>query len=154
MNRIKAVPRTELPIPLGAAAGGSTSMSIDGEPAFRQLPHAEGAGGRLDAAASERRGAARFDLQLGVEVYGYDGQLSLIHAYGTTRNVSASGLIADVDVDLPVGSPAVIALRPSRPSLEPRILRGRVVRCNEKPDGHGLAIQFDVDARQFALDPA
>jgi hypothetical protein len=106
------------------------------------------------AGTHERRGAARRNLQLGIEIYGYDGELSLIHAYGTTQDVSASGLYAFVDVDLPVGSRAVVAVRPSHPTLEPSILRGKVVRCNEQANGYGLAIHFDLDVHRFAFEAA
>ena len=81
-------------------------------------------------------------MQLGVEIYGYDVELSLIHAYGTTDNVSASGLFAHVDMDLPIGSRAVVAIRPSHPALEPSILRGKVVRCAQQTNGFGIGDPF------------
>jgi hypothetical protein len=125
---------------------------LDEGPFFRQLPAS--AAPVKASAAGERRGAARRDLQLGIEVYGYDGDLSLIHAYGTTQDVSASGLYAFVDIDLPVGARAVVAVRPSHASLEPSILRGKVVRCSEQSNGYGLAIHFDLDVERFAAEAA
>ncbi len=125
---------------------------LDEGPFFRQLP-AQTTPVR-SAVTGERRGAARRDLQLGIEIYGYDGELSLIHAYGTTQDVSASGLYAFVDIDLPVGARAVVAVRPSHPSLEPSILRGKVVRCSEQANGYGLAIHFDLDVERFAVEAA
>ena len=105
--------------------------------------------------STERRSAERRALQLGIEVYGYDPDLALIHAYGTTHDVSASGLYAHLDLDLPVGSRAVVAIRPRHPALEPTILRGEVVRCASKTNGYGLAIHFDIiDVRRFAFEAA
>ncbi|MFQ5351309.1 MAG: 50S ribosomal protein L5, partial [Thermoanaerobaculia bacterium] len=58
--------------------------------------------------------APRRPLQVGIEVYGYDDELSLIHAYGTTDNVSATGMFAFVDTGLPgfskSFSPSTVAL--------------------------------------------
>lgn len=126
---------------------------IDEGPFFRQLPSiaAETSLRTATPESTERRGATRRDLQLGIEIYGYDGDLSLIHAYGTTRDVSTSGLYAFVDVDLPLGSRAVVAVRPTHPALEPSILRGKVVRCAEHTNGYGLAIHFDLDVERFAF---
>ena len=129
---------------------------IDEEPSFRQLP-AVATGTTpppTPAGYVERRSAHRRDLQMGIEIYGYDGELSLIHAYGTTRDVSASGLYAFIDVDLPIGSRAVVAVRPSNPALEPSILRGKVVRCAEQNNGYGLAVHFDLDVERFAFRAA
>lgn len=141
-------------MPLHSEINWSGGMFFDRDPVFRQLPHAEGVGSSVDPRTGERRSAVRRDMELGVEIYGYDGQLSLIHAYGTTQDVSASGLLANVDIDLPVGSRAVIAVQPSQRSLQQSILRGRVVRCDENSDGYGLAIHFDLDARQFLFEAA
>ncbi|MGD8328202.1 MAG: PilZ domain-containing protein [Acidobacteriota bacterium] len=127
---------------------------IEKGPLFRQLPAATSPSTETVASVSERRRATRRQLQLGIEIYGYDGELSLIHAYGTTQNVSASGLFAFVDVDLPIGSRAVVAVRPSHPALEPSILRGKVVRCARQANGYGLAIHFDLDVQRFAFEAA
>lgn len=129
---------------------------IDEGPFFRQLPSiaAEKTLPTATPESNERRGSARRDLQLGIEIYGYDGDLSLIHAYGTTRDVSTSGLYAFVDIDLPLGSRAVVAVRPTHPALEPSILRGKVVRCAEHTNGYGLAIHFDLDVERFAFQAA
>ena len=134
----------------------SGSTYIDEGPFFRQLPAiaTETIPASLAADPGERRGAPRRALQLGIEVYGYDGDLSLIHAYGTTADVSASGLFAFVDIDLPIGARAVVAVRPRHLSLEPSILRGEVVRCAEKTNGYGLAIHFDLDVERFACEAA
>ena len=76
-------------------------------------------------------------------------ETKLSGAYGATRDVSRSGLYAFVDIDLPVGSRAVVAVRPAHPALEPSILRGKVVRCAEHTNGYGLAIHFDLDVERF-----
>ena len=135
----------------------------DEGPFFRQLPVPRPIQD-VEPNVRERRGAVRRDMQLGIEVYGYDGELSLIHAYGTTveglmsgRHAdfhSASGLFAFVDVDMPIGSRAVVAVRPSHPALEPTILRGKVVRCDPDDNGYGLAIHFDLDVERFAFQVA
>lgn len=127
---------------------------IDEGPSFRQLPAIASPSPETVGSVQERRRATRRQLQLGIEIYGYDGELSLIHAYGTTQNVSASGLFAFVDIDLPVGSRAVVAVRPSHPALEPSILRGKVVRCARQANGYGLAIHFDLDVERFAFEAA
>ncbi len=98
----------------------------------------------------ERRRAHRRPLQVGVEVYGYDSDLTLIHAFGITANVSRLGVLINVDEEIPVGSKAMVAVRPRRPALLPRLLRGKVVRCNDQDDGFGLAICFDSDISRVA----
>ncbi len=114
----------------------------------------EPATGVESESSPERRSAERRELQLGIEVYGYDPELALIHAYGTTHDVSASGLYAYIDLDLPVGSRAVVAIRPRHPALEPTILRGKVVRCADTTNGYGMAVHFDIDVQRFAFEAA
>jgi hypothetical protein len=145
-----------LPMFVNPRASWSGDAYINEGPFFRQLPAATANAMPTTTGTKkrERRGAPRRNLQLGIEVYGYDGDLSLIHAYGTTQDVSASGLFAFVDVDLPVGSRAVVAVRPSHPALEPSILRGKVVRCHEQSNGFGVAIHFDLDVKRFAVEAA
>ena len=156
MKRTKILNPSTFPVFVTPRTTWSGGTYIDERPIFRQLPCI--APSRTDAtigpASNERRGAPRRDLQLGVEIYGYDGELSLIHAYGTTQDVSASGLYAFVDIDLPIGARAVVAVRPSHPALEPSILRGKVVRCFEHTNGFGLAIHFDLDVQRFAFKAA
>lgn len=82
-------------------------------------------------------------------MYGYDTALSLIHSYGTTVNVSSGGLYAHVDLPLPVGSRTVIAVRSEHPALTPRILRGRILRCDETEAGAGIAVAFSAEHRAF-----
>ncbi len=98
----------------------------------------------------ERRRAPRRPLQVGVEVYGYDRDLTLIHAFGMTENVSRLGVLINIDEEIPVGSKAMVAVRPRHPALLPRLLRGKVVRCNDQDDGFGLAICFDSDISRVA----
>ena len=98
----------------------------------------------------ERRKAPRRPLQVGVEVYGYDGDLTLIHAFGMTENVSRLGVLINSDEEIPVGSKAMVAVRPRHPALLPRLLRGKVVRCQGQEDGFGLAICFDSDISRVA----
>lgn len=152
-NRLKSSSFPMFADPKTTWSGGTY---IDEGPSFRQFPAlaARSRKSSTDADAHERRSAIRRRLQLGIEVYGYDGELSLIHAYGTTQDVSASGLYAFVDVDLPIGSRAVVAVRPSHPALEPSILRGKVVRCSQQSNGYGLAIHFDLDVQRFAFEAA
>lgn len=155
MNRTKTVEPT-IPLFVDPETTWSGGTFVDEGPTFRQLPApvVNHTAPTASAEASERRGAQRRNMQLGVEIYGYDGDLTLIHAYGTTQDVSASGLYAYVDVDLPVGSRAVVAVRPNHPSLRPSILRGKVVRSNEQRNGYGLAIHFDLDVQRFAFEAA
>ncbi len=156
MKNIKSLNSPTFPMYVDPKTTWSGGTYVDEGPFFRQLPAVatENAPSSLAADPAERRGAARRPLQLGIEVYGYDDELSLIHAYGTTADVSASGLYALVDVDLPIGARAVVAMRPSQPVLEPRILRGKVVRCGENTNGYGLAIHFDLDVERFASEAA
>ena len=98
----------------------------------------------------ERRKAPRRPLQVGVEVYGYDSDLTLIHAFGMTANVSRLGVLINTDEEIPVGSKAMVAVRPRHPALLPRLLRGKVVRCSDQSDGFGLAICFDSDISRVA----
>ena len=156
MKNIKSLNSLTFPMFVDPKTTWSGGRYIDEGPFFRQLPlvATENAPSSLAADPAERRGAERRPLQLGIEVYGYVADLSLIHAYGTTTDVSASGLYAFVDIDLPIGARAVVAVRPSQAVLEPRILRGKVVRCAEKTNGYGLAIHFDLDVERFAYEAA
>ena len=103
-----------------------------------------------ETSGRERRRAPRRPLQVGVEVYGYDSDLTLIHAFGTTENVSRLGVLINLGEEIPVGSKAMVAVRPRHPALLPRLLRGKVVRCNGQDDGFGLAISFDSDISRVA----
>ena len=156
MKNIKGLNSPTFPMFVDPKTTWSGGTYVDEGPFFRQLPAVgtKNAPSALATDSAERRGAARRPLQLGIEVYGYDGDLSLIHAYGTTADVSVSGLYALVDVDLPIGARTVVAVRPSQPVLEPRILRGKVVRCAEETNGYGLAIHFDLDVERFACEAA
>jgi len=157
VKRTKSLNSPNLPFFVDPKTNWSGGTYIDEGPFFRQLPVMatdSTADAPTETSEHERRGAMRRDLQLGIEIYGYDGDLSLIHAYGTTQDVSASGLYAFVDIDLPIGSRAVVAVRPSHPALEPSILRGKVVRCSESANGYGLAIHFDLDVQRFAVEAA
>lgn len=156
MKRTNSLKSPTFPVFAEPKTTWSGGTYIDEGPFFRQLPAVTSPSPESIAEADpqERRSAARRQLQLGIEVYGYDGELSLIHAYGTTQNVSASGLFAFVDVDLPIGSRAVVAVSPSHPALEPSILRGKVVRCARQANGYGLAIHFDLDVQRFAAEAA
>ena len=152
---IKDLNTSTFPIFVDPKTTWSGGTYIDEGPFFRQLPAIVTESVReIEDDEADRRTAARRDLQLGVEIYEYDVELSLIHAYGTTGNVSASGLYAHVDMDLPIGSRAVVAIRPSHPALEPSILRGKVVRCAQQTNGFGLAIHFDLDVERFAFQAA
>lgn len=104
---------------------------------------------RNTPSGAERRRTPRRELEVPLEVYGYDAALSLVHAYGSTINVSAGGLFAQVDVGLPVGARAVVAMRPDSPGLAPRIFRGRVVRSEGQQGNAGIAIQFDTEDRRL-----
>ena len=155
MKDIKSLNSPTFPMFVDPKTNWSGGAYIDEGPFFRHLPAlTTGNSSSLSADPDERRGAERCCVQLGIEVYGYDADLSLIHAYGTTADVSASGLYALLDVDLPIGARTVVAVRPSQPVLEPRILRGKVVRCSESTDGYGLAIHFDLDVERFAYEAA
>jgi len=156
VKRTKNLSPPTFPLFVDPKTTWSGGTYIDEGPFFRQLPTVATASPKatVGTETQERRSAYRRDLQLGIEIYGYDGDLSLIHAYGTTQDVSASGLYAFVDVDLPLGSRAVVAVRPNHPALEPTILRGKVVRCSEHTNGYGLAIHFDLDVQRFAFEAA
>jgi hypothetical protein len=156
VKRTNSLKTPSFPIFADPKTSWSGTTYIDEGPFFRQLPATTSPSTETitDADAQERRSATRRQLQLGIEIYGYDGELSLIHAYGTTHDVSASGLFAFVDVDLPIGSRAVVAVRPSHPALEPSILRGKVVRSAQQANGYGLAIHFDLDVQRFAFEAA
>ena len=104
----------------------------------------------FEPSGRERRRAPRRPLQVGVEVYGYDSDLTLVHAFGMTANVSRLGVLINSDEEIPVGSKAMVAVRPRHPALLPRLLRGKVVRCNDQDDGFGLAICFDSDISRLA----
>ncbi|MFQ5744465.1 MAG: PilZ domain-containing protein [Acidobacteriota bacterium] len=140
--RLRALQRPETPRP----AGGQTRPQHSGGPAGL---FEEAANTVTDPFPRERRRASRRPLRLGVEVYGYDGELSLIHAYGMTDNVSSQGLHAFIDASLPVGARAVVAVRSRHPALQPRILHGKVVRCRNNVDGFGIAIQFDLAIKRW-----
>lgn len=108
------------------------------------LAHA-GQGARADR---ERRRSPRSALEIAVEVFGYDAELCLIHALGGTRNVSARGMFAELDARLPIGSRTVIVFRDRSERVQPRIVRGTVVRCSKRSDQFGVAVYFD---RQLGL---
>ena len=94
------------------------------------------------------------DRELGVEVYGYDAGLNMVHAYGVAAGVSSSEMLAHLDADLPIGTRTVVALRSPSARVEPTILRGKVARSEKTARGFGLAIHFDLDVDLFACEAA
>lgn len=116
---------------------------------LRPMRRDTAAAGRSSAAPPERRRYPREPMQLAVEVFGYDGDLSLVHAYGRTDNVSRQGLLASVDLGLPVGARAVVTVRSPENDVSPRILRGQVVRCQTAEGAYGLALRLDHDVHEW-----
>ena len=116
MKDIKSLNSPTFPMFVDPKTNWSGGTHIDEGPFFRHLPAlTTGDSSSLSADPDERRGAERCSVRLGIEVYGYDADLSLIHAYGTPADVSASGLSAFVDVDLPICARPVGPARPARP---------------------------------------
>ncbi len=84
----------------------------------------------------EMQSAVRFPLQLGVELRGPDGA----HA-GETRNISANGVLLQVDADMPLGASVAFSINmPSQvlgaPSDVVVNCRGRVARCFQDEQHH------------------
>ena len=91
----------------------------------------------------EMQSAVRFPLQLGVELRCPDGP----HA-GETRNISANGVLLQVDADVPLGSAVEFSINmPSQvlgaPSDVAVNCRGRVVRCFQDEEHHWVGVVID-----------
>ena len=129
-----------------------TSWSRDATDSDSPVAQHASSGTGNGASGKERRRTMRKPLRVGVEVYGYDNDLSLVHAYGTTANVSNGGLYAHVDVGLPIGARAVLVFRPIGGAMHPHILRGKVLRCSDQPAGYGIAVNFDFDINSWTVD--
>ena len=92
---------------------------------------------------SEMQGAARFPLQLPVQFRCADGAHQ-----GETRNISANGVLLQVDADLPLGSAIEFSINmPSQVLGAPADVavncRGRVVRRFDDQDHRWVGVVID-----------
>jgi hypothetical protein len=92
---------------------------------------------------NEMQSAARFPLQLPVQFRCADGEHQ-----GETRNISANGVLLQVDADLPLGSVVEFSIdMPSQVLGAPADVavncRGRVVRCFDDQDHRWVGVVID-----------
>jgi PilZ domain len=103
----------------------------------------EAEGTRHEGRYSEMQSAMRFPVKLPVSVHAGTNQCA-----AETSNISANGVLFQVDVDMPVGSPVEFTI--SMPAdvvgattdVQVRC-RGRVVRCNVEGEHRSVGAVID-----------
>lgn len=100
---------------------------------------------------ADHRAAARFDTALEVDVEGLTAK---------TRNISASGVYFETDVDLPIGSVLNLSVQFTHGGRNHWLTcEGKVVRVTSADGRHGVAAQlltpfFAAEEEQYVATPA
>ncbi len=116
---------------------------MDEKSAKERVKTHEAEGARPEGRYAEVQGAMRFPVKLPVSVHAGSNECA-----AETSNISANGVLFQVDVDMPVGSPVEFTI--SRPAdvvgatsnVQVRC-RGRVVRCNVDGDHRSVGAVID-----------
>ena len=90
----------------------------------------------------ERREIA-LEIELEVELYGFEDESRPFFASGRTLNLSRSGALTRVDLPVAPGSVCKIFFRHADDVVRPHHTAGRVLRAAEVSGGFEIAIEFD-----------
>jgi len=90
------------------------------------------------------RQEAAFEVELEIEVYGFEGESRPFFASGRTINISRSGVLAHLDAPIARGSVCKLFFRCTGDHVRPHHVAGRVARLRESGDGYLVAVRFDA----------
>lgn len=92
------------------------------------------------------------ELEIQVEIYGFETESHPFFASGETLNISLSGLLAYLDAPVSSGSVCSIFFRNAGHQVRPCLLAGRVLRCDARADGFVIAVTFDEPLLHLAAE--
>lgn len=97
---------------------------------------------RVDRRRFSRQEAA-LEVELEIEIYGFEGQARPFFASGKTINISRDGVLARLDVPLARGSVCKLFFRQTGDQVRPHHVAGRVARLSRSGEDFLIAVRFD-----------
>lgn len=101
-----------------------------------------------------RRFAAAVDLEVEVEMYGFERDSTPFYATGRTVNISRGGVCAALDAPVAIGSICKVFFRDADARVEPAQVQGKVLRCEELDDAFRIAVAFDEPLTRLRVPEA
>ena len=89
------------------------------------------------------RQEAALDMELEIEIYGFEGESRPFFASGKTINISRSGVLARLDVPVQQGSVCKLFFSRTGDQVRPHHVAGRVARMTASADEYLIAVEFD-----------
>jgi len=86
---------------------------------------------------------AALEVELEIEIYGFEGESRPFFASGKTLNISRDGVLACLDVPVSRGSVCKLFFRQTGDQIRPHHVAGRVARLSRSGDDFVIAIRFD-----------
>jgi len=98
-----------------------------------------------------RRLQAHLRVEVGVELYGFEGRAHPFFASGRTLDISRGGILAHIDSPIHAGAVCNIFFRDPDSAVRPRHVSGRVIRCQQVADDQNA--EADTDRASGARTP-
>jgi len=89
------------------------------------------------------RREATIEVELEIEIYGFEGESRPFFASGKTINISRGGVLACLDVPISRGSVCKLFFRQIGDRVRPHHVAGRVIRLRESGGDFLIAVRFD-----------
>ena len=89
------------------------------------------------------REGAVLEVELEIEIYGFQGDSRPFFASGKTLNISRSGVLARLDVPVLRGSVCKLFFSRTGDQVRPHHVAGRVARMTKSGNEFLIAVQFD-----------
>ena len=96
----------------------------------------------VDRRRAQRQEAA-LEVELEIEVYGFEGASRPFFASGKTINISRNGVLTCFDVPISRGSVCKLFFRQTGDQIRPHHVAGRVARMSRSCDDFLIAVRFD-----------
>jgi len=101
-----------------------------------------------------RRLEAAVELEVQVEMYGFEGESTPFFATGRTINISRGGVYAALDAPVGIGSVCKVFFRGADDRVAPAHVQGKVLRCEEREGGFRIAVEFDEPLERLQVPEA
>jgi hypothetical protein len=89
------------------------------------------------------REEAALEVELEIEIYGFEGESRPFFASGKTVNISRDGVLARLDLPVARGSVCKLFFRQPGDQVRPHHVAGRVARLSQCGDDFLIAVRFD-----------
>lgn len=89
------------------------------------------------------RQEAALEIELEIEIYGFEDESRPFFTSGKTINISRDGVLARLDVPLSRGSVCKLFFRQTGDQVRPHHVAGRVVRLARSGEDFLVAVRFD-----------